>query len=213
MSGGHWGASGGWIDHGLSRFLPANLVSMDESGSRMDSLLRAAQEGGEEAFDQIVTELTPTLWHVARASGLNRPDAEDVVQTAWLSLVSHLDTIRTPAALKSWLLTTTKREAWRVKAVDRRTRPADDEWLTAIPDPGTAAEEYVIIKDEQRALLAAFAALPQRCQELLRMVAFEARPDYDVIAASVGMPRGSVGPTRGRCLDKLRVALNGKGDR
>jgi DNA-directed RNA polymerase specialized sigma24 family protein len=64
--------------------------------------------------------------------------------------------------------------------------------------------------EEQRALWAALRSLDPRCQALLRIVAFVPRPDYDIVAERLGMRRGSVGPTRLRCLDKLRVALGGE---
>jgi RNA polymerase sigma factor (sigma-70 family) len=178
-----------------------------------DRLIRDALDGRLEALDDLVPELTPTLWHVARATGLSRPDAEDVVQTTWLSLVSHLDTIHSPAALTSWLVTTTKREAWRVRAAERKTLPADQEWLAEIADPRAGAEEHIIVKDEQQQLLAAFATLPRRCQDLLRFVACVPRPNYGEVAQVLGVPRGAVGPTRARCLGKLRSALSGEGDR
>jgi RNA polymerase sigma factor (sigma-70 family) len=193
--------------------LTRDHLSEDDRRARMECLVRAAREGSPEAVDELVTELTPLLWHVARATGLSQPDAEDVVQTTWLNLVSHLGEIRTPAALTSWLITTTRREAWRVRAADRKTVPADQDWLTDIPDLAADSEERVIVKDEQRALWAAFSELPSRCQELLRIVAFVPRPDYNVVAQRLDMPRGSIGPTRGRCLEKLRAALDGEGDR
>jgi RNA polymerase sigma factor (sigma-70 family) len=186
-------------------------VSGDDERARMEGLLRDAWDGSQGALDELVSELTPMLWHVARAAGLSQPDAEDVVQTAWLNMVAHRAEIHTPVALKSWLITTTRREAWRVRAAYRKTVPADHDWLTAIPDLAAGSEERVIVKDEQRALWAALRELPPRCQELLRIVAFVPRPDYDVVAETLGMRRGSVGPTRGRCLEKLRSALYGEG--
>jgi RNA polymerase sigma factor (sigma-70 family) len=161
------------------------------------------------ALDELIAELTPVLWQVARATGLGKEDAEDVVQTTWESLISHLDTIREPGALSGWLVTATRREAWRVAAARRKTQPADQEWLGAIADPRESCEDHAVIAEEQRAVWAALRTLPPRCQELLRIVAFVPRPDYDVVAARLGMARGSVGPTRGRCLDKLRLALGG----
>jgi len=160
---------------------------------------------------RLVAECTPMLWHVARATGLSEQDAEDVLQTVWESLLSHLDTIREPGAITTWLVTATRREAWRVAEAGRKTRPADDEWLHAIPDPRADSEEHAVLAEEQRALWAALRTLDARCQELLRIVAFVPRPDYDAVAARLGMTRGSVGPTRGRCLEKLRVALNAEG--
>jgi RNA polymerase sigma factor (sigma-70 family) len=188
-----------------------DLVNADEHRARVESLMRAAQDGSEEAFGELVAELTSTLWHVARATGLSRPDAEDVVQTTWLSLVSHLKTIHTPAALKSWLVTTTRREAWRVRAAELRQLPTDQDWLTTIPDQAAGSEERLVMEQEMRDLHTAFLTLSTRCQELLRIVAFVTRPDYDEVAAKLGMARGSVGPTRGRCLEKLRGVLYPEG--
>lgn len=192
--------------------LPQGKVSEDDRRARVAHLVDRARAGEMEAAAELVTELSPMLWHVARAAGLSVTDAEDVVQTVWMRLMSNLDSIRSPAALTSWLVVTARHEAWHVRAVARRQQPADSEWMVTIPDPGAGAEEDVILKDEQRQLHAALRGLSERCQELLRIVAFVPRPDYDSVAAKLGMPRGSVGPTRSRCLDKLRSALNGKGD-
>ena len=191
--------------------LTANQVSEDDHYARIAGLVNDAKQGRREAVGELVPELSPMLWQVARASGLSSSDAEDVLQSVWLNLLAHLDAIRTPGSLTSWLITTTKREAWRVRAADRRQKPVDQEWLAAIPDAGADSEQRLIMKDEQRELWEALRSLPGRCQKLLRIVAFVPRPDYDDVAARLGMPRGSVGPTRGRCLDKLRSALDGEG--
>jgi RNA polymerase sigma factor (sigma-70 family) len=187
--------------------LPVAEASEDEHRARITSLVNDARAGRREAFDGLITEFTPMLWQVARATGLSRPDAEDVVQTAWLNLLSHLDTIHTPAALTSWLVITTKREAWRVRKAGSRQTPEDPEVLILIPDQADGSEERVILADEHEQLRKAFLTLEPRCQELLRIVAFVPRPDYSEMAARLGMARGSVGPTRGRCLEKLRSAL------
>jgi RNA polymerase sigma factor (sigma-70 family) len=159
------------------------------------------------ALDRLIVELTPVLWQVARAAGLSAHDAQDVVQTSWVSLLAHLDTIREPDAITAWLITTTRREAWKVAAASRRTQPADQDTLAALPDPRENPEESAMLNEEQRALWAALSTLPPHCQELLRIVAFVPRPDYDAVAARLGVPRGSVGPKRRRCLDKLGQAL------
>lgn len=182
-------------------------TSQPDRGERMARLVTAAREGSEDALGQIVTELSPLLWQVARAAGLSAADAEDVLQTVWLRLVSHLDGIRTSSALTAWLVVTTRREAWRVRATARRQLPADQDWLAALPDTEPGGEERAVLDDQRRALWAAIRQLPPRCQELLRIIAFVSRPDYSAVAAELGIPRGSVGPTRGRCLAKLRAAL------
>jgi RNA polymerase sigma factor (sigma-70 family) len=167
----------------------------------------ARGRGAALAVDELVPIHTPMLWQVARAAGLGKQDAEDVVQTVWVSLLSHLDGIRSPEALTAWLVTATRREAWRVAAAGRKTQPADHEWLLAIPDPRADSEERVLLAEQQRTLWAALRTLEPRCQALLRIVAFVARPDYDIVAERLEMRRGSVGPTRLRCLEKLRLAL------
>ncbi|HEX4088928.1 MAG TPA: sigma-70 family RNA polymerase sigma factor [Trebonia sp.] len=169
--------------------------------------------GAALAVDELIPIHSPMLWQVARAAGLGSEDAEDVVQTVWESLLTHLDSIRSPAALTGWLVVATRREAWRVAAARRRLQPADHEWLLEIPDPRADSEQRVVAAEEQRALWDALLSLDQRCQELLRIVAFVPRPDYDLVAERLKMRRGSVGPTRGRCLEKLRAALGGGGDR
>jgi RNA polymerase sigma factor (sigma-70 family) len=180
-----------------------------DRNARIAEMLNAAREGSEDALGQIVTELSPLLWHVARAAGLTASEAEDVVQTVWMRLLSHLDGIRTSAALAGWLVVTTRREAWRVRAAGRRQLPADHDWLAALPDSGPDSEEQVIIDDQRRALWVAIGQLSRRCQELLRIIAFVPRPDYQAVATELGMAVGSIGPTRGRCLAKLRAMLAG----
>ena len=182
-------------------------TSQPDRSARIAGLVNAARAGDEDAFGQIVTELSPMLWQVARAAGLSSSDAEDVVQTTWIRLLTHLSDIHTSGALTAWLVTTTKREAWRVRAEERRRQPIDEDWLDALPDPGPGLEEKVIVDDQRRALWVAIGKLSRRCQELLRIVAFVPRPDYQAVAAELGIPVGSVGPTRGRCLAKLRALL------
>jgi RNA polymerase sigma factor (sigma-70 family) len=182
-------------------------IPHQDRGAWITGLVSAARQGDKDALGQIVADLNPMLWQVARAAGLSRGDAEDVLQTVWMRLLAHLDSIHTSAALTGWLVTTTRREAWRVRAAGRRQLPVEQEMLVALPDHGPSSEEQVIIDDQRRALWCAISRLSPRCQELLRIVAFVPRPDYPAVAARLGMPTGSVGPTRGRCLAKLRGLL------
>jgi len=184
-------------------------ASQPDRSARIAGLVTAARDGSDDALGQIVTELSPLLWQVARAAGLSSGDAEDVLQTVWMRLLAHLDGIRTSTALTAWLVVTTRREAWRVRAAGRRQLPADQDWLGALPDQGPDSEEQVIIDEQRHTLWAAIGKLSPRCQELLRIIAFVPRPDYQAVAAELGMPVGSVGPTRGRCLAKLRALLAG----
>jgi RNA polymerase sigma factor (sigma-70 family) len=175
--------------------------------ARLANLLSAARTGSEDALGQIVNELSPLLWQVARSAGLAQGDAEDVLQTVWMRLITHLDGIHDASALTGWLVTTTKREAWRVRAAGRKQLPADQDVFTDLPDQGPGSEEQVILDDQRKALWVAIGQLSRRCQELLRIIAFAPRADYAAVAAALGMRVGSIGPTRGRCLAKLRALL------
>ena len=182
-------------------------ASQSDRSTRIAGWLAAAREGSEDALGQIVADLSPLLWQVARSAGLSSGDAEDVLQTVWMRMVAHLDDIHDSAALAGWLVTTAKREAWRVRATGRRLLPADADLLAELPDEGPGSEEQVILDDQRHRLWTAIGGLSARCQELLRIVAFASRPDYAAVAAALGMPVGSIGPTRGRCLAKLRALL------
>jgi RNA polymerase sigma factor (sigma-70 family) len=195
------------MDEAMSVAAPPDRSDRSDRTARMADLLDAAKGGSEEALGQITAELSPMLWQVARAAGLGADDAEDVVQTAWERLLSHLADIRVPQALIGWLVVTTKHEAWRIRSSGRRQRPADQEWLTALPDHAAGIEEQILLDEQQRALWRAVGRLSAQCQELLRIVAFIPRPDYQSVSAALGMPVGSIGPTRGRCLEKIRVLL------
>jgi RNA polymerase sigma factor (sigma-70 family) len=174
---------------------------------------RRWREGEHAALDDLVRSLTPVLWHVVRAYGLEKEQAEDVVQTAWLTLVRRHETIADPQAVAAWLTTTARREAWRVSRVSSRAVPLGDEVIEARVPHQKDAESEVVTNDEQDRLWAHVSQLSPRCQRLMRIVAFDDRPDYAGIAQELGMPIGSIGPTRGRCLDKLKHLLTKDGDR
>jgi len=163
---------------------------------------------GEPAgLDDLVAVMTPVLWHVVRAYRLPTEAAEDVIQTTWLALVRRRTAITDPVAIGGWLTTTARREAWRVAQGSARMTPTADEQLEPQVPTQRSAEADALEHDDDNRLWAAVDELPERCRRLLRVVAFENRPDYATLAADLGMPVGSIGPTRGRCLAKLRVAL------
>jgi RNA polymerase sigma factor (sigma-70 family) len=130
-----------------------------------------------------------------------------VVQTAWMELLRRLADIHSPQALTAWLVTTTRRESWRVRERGRRDRHEEPEVLESLPDKGFDPADQVVLDQRDAALWAHVRQLPLRCRQLLTVVAQVARPDYSVIAEALGMPHGSIGPTRGRCLAKLRRLL------
>lgn len=178
---------------------------------RAASLFLRWRDGDARAMDELVRLMTPLLWHVVRAYGLDPALAEDVVQTTWLTLVRRHETITEPQAVSGWLTMVARREAWRVGKLQRRADPTETENLEFHLPAQESAEHTAATDDESRRLWIAVAQLNDRCQRLLRIVAFEERPDYARIAQDMAMPIGSIGPTRQRCLGKLRALLEGDG--
>ncbi|WP_243073920.1 RNA polymerase sigma factor [Microbacterium sp. SS28] len=169
------------------------------------------REGDDRAMDELVRLMTPALWHIVRSYGLEAALAQDVVQTTWLTLVRRHSSIVDPLAVSGWLTMCARREAWRVGKQHRLARPTDVEVLEPQLPVHESAEQTATADDERRRLWSAVGRLDERCRHLLRIVAFDDRPDYARIAEDLGMPVGSIGPTRQRCLAKLRAELEGDG--
>jgi RNA polymerase sigma factor (sigma-70 family) len=169
---------------------------------------RAWRAGEPTALDDLVRTLSPVLWHVVRAYGLEREQAEDVVQTTWLTLVRRHESIADAQAVASWMITAARREAWRLAKAAARTTPVLDEVIERRVPSQRSADVEVVRADEHERLWQCVLQLDARCQRLLRIVAFEERPDYAGIAKDMDMPVGSIGPTRGRCLTKLKGLLS-----
>jgi RNA polymerase sigma factor (sigma-70 family) len=178
---------------------------------RHAACLVAARSGDRKALDALVIDLNPLVWHVARGQGLDRTVAEDVVQTVWLTLLRNLDTVAEPKALARWLITTTRREATRSRNVMDRVEPLADETAERLVSEDGLPEDELLRSDRDRALWHAFAKLGQKCQELLRLTVLAGRVEYAAVAEALRMPRGSIGPTRGRCIATLRGFLTTEG--
>ena len=175
--------------------------------SRAARLFAAFQAGDQSTMSDLVGLLTPILWHTVRAQRLDHQSAEDVIQATWLALVRSADSISQPQAVLQWLLVTARREAWRVTKRDDRAQPTDFDGEDLTTSPDEVPEDLVLRHDDDVRLWQHIAQLPERCRALLRVIAFADRPDYAAVAQSLGMPIGSIGPTRGRCLAKLRLQL------
>ena len=177
--------------------------------TRAATAFRAYRDGDPSGMSRLVDEVSPLLWSVARQQGVSRPCAEDVVQNTWLKLVEHAPSIADPQSVLKWLITTAKRDAWTACHRARREEPgtAEDVRERESDERSPSPEGAVLAADEGSLLWTHFQALPERCRTLLRTIAFADRPDYAHVAEALGMPVGSIGPTRGRCLAKLRTAL------
>ena len=168
-------------------------------------LVTRARAGDQQAWNALVERYAPLVWSICRRYQLGGADASDVGQNVWLHLVDQLGNIRDPAALPGWLATTTRRECGLVLCA-RRSPPAV-QVLDAenIPDQHTGlAEHELLVAERHAALREAFTDLPSRCQRLIGMLTEDPPVPYAKISAELGIPIGSIGPTRRRCLDELR---------
>src|SRR3954447_74561 len=167
---------------------------MDVSG-----LVRAAAGGDQGAWDALVARYVGLVWATARSYRLEDADASDVVQTTWLRLVEHLERLRDPSAVGSWLATTARNEALRVIRVRSREVATDD-----IDEPADESppDRALLAGERDVAARAAFAPLRDRSQALLRLLSMDEAPSYEEISAALDMPVGAIGPTRSRCLEQ-----------
>lgn len=184
---------------------PAQAVAAVDYDRRAQLYL-AARAGDKKAQRVLVEELNVLLWRAARRTGLDRESAADAVQTAWLRLWRPSTELNSPRTLTKWLLTTVTREAWRMIGKAKREIAADPlDFQEPVIDDGMA--DGLVRDADHAAVRRAFLAQSQQCRRLLTYVATVDRPDYDDIAEAMEMKRGSIGPTRGRCLNKMRKAL------
>ena len=167
------------------------------------ALVTRARHGETQAWDDLVDRYAPLMWSICRRHRLGRADAEDVAQSVWMRLAGQLASLRDPAALPGWLATTTRRECGRVRRAARnqeapRHRPD-------IPDMTTGAAEAELLSAECHAALRdALTRLPPGSRQLITLLIADPPVPYAEISARLGIPVGSIGPSRGRCLDKLR---------
>jgi RNA polymerase sigma factor (sigma-70 family) len=181
---------------------------MTDTFSATATLLARAAQGDQRAWNALVDEHSRLLWSVARSFRLDSADANDVVQTTWLRLLEHLDRIEDPSRLVGWLVTTARREAMRVLRRSGRERPVVEDTVLDRPDDGPPVDSRLLQDERNRALWDAFSRLNEKCRQLLR-VAVTHPQAYDEISEALGMPIGSIGPTRRRCLTQLRALLEG----
>jgi RNA polymerase sigma factor (sigma-70 family) len=176
------------------------------AGEPVGPLVAGAAAGDQAAWDALVERYSPLVWSVTRGVGLGRADAADVFQTTWLRLVEHLGRVREPERLAGWLAVTARHEAYRTLRRAGRALPTDDEHAfdAVVDDPPDRA---LLVAERDREVWAAFRLVPARCQALLRLLVTEPPVSYQEIGDLLDMPIGSIGPTRARCLDKLRDAL------
>jgi RNA polymerase sigma factor (sigma-70 family) len=182
--------------------------ALTEDGERICALVRDASAGDEQAWSQLVARYDRLVRHVVRAHGIDVSTSEDIVQVTWCRLVQNLERVRQPERLGAWLARTARNECLHVLRSWGRETPVDQDALRSlIHDAADEAEEDIDAAGLEEVVMRAFHTLDDEQRGLLRLVLLtEPKPSYEQIGAALGRPVGSIGPTLGRCIDKLRRA-------
>lgn len=194
-------------------------AAMPDLAKRDDRLLIAACLAGDHAaWETLISRYQRLIYSIPVKSGLTPDDAADIFQSVCLKLYEKLATLRDHEKISSWLITTTTRECWRLSARNRRDAQSsasgdddDSDPLGDIPAAGPLADEQREMLERQHAVRQAVESLTERCRELLTMLFYQTEESsYADIARRMEMPAPSIGPTRARCLEKLKKLLQGK---
>lgn len=172
------------------------------------ALVRRAADGDHEAWERLVDQFARLIWSITMEFKLVESDAADVVQTTWLRLLEHIDRIQYPDRVGSWLAATARNECLRSLAARKRVVLGhDDTDLDHAAAGAPEIDERLLADERDQVVRDALSALPRRWQRLLEMLMADPPVPYTEISDQLGLPIGSIGPTRGRCLAQLRVLL------
>ena len=176
--------------------------------AEVSALVVAAAAGDRTAWAALVELFGGLIWNVARGHRLSEGDAADVSQTTWLRLLEHIDRLEDPSRVGAWLATTARRECLRILALaGRQTLVGDTSFLDLRFADDAELDAELLALEQQDRVRAALERLPARCAQLLRVLMDQDVPNYQRVAELMDMPIGSIGPTRARCLVKLRAIL------
>jgi RNA polymerase sigma factor (sigma-70 family) len=192
----------------LSQPAPSSEALVPITPEDAGELVERVRNGDQRAWNALVDAYVGLVWAIARNHRLNAGDAADVSQSTWLRLVENIDRIDDPRRVGAWLATTARRECLRVLRLSGRQVLVEEESELDRRSPNEVPLDTVLLREEEAEMVrSAFALLPERCQQLLRLLMVDEPPSYEELSAALGMPIGSIGPTRGRCLEKLRVLM------
>ncbi len=178
--------------------------TIEPGAESIAALTSACRAGDAEAWEQLLDRYERLVYAVARREGLSAEDAADVTQTTFEALLGQLDRIRDDEQIASWLMTVARRQTWRVRNERRRQVPDSD--VAGEPHPTTI--DPIADHSTHLWIYDGLTKLDRRCRDLLTALYFDPEgPSYEQVAARLGRPLGSIGPTRARCLVRLRAIL------
>jgi RNA polymerase sigma factor (sigma-70 family) len=182
----------------------ATPPARDDDSVALAATVRRAAVGNQDAWNEIVDRFAGMVWAIARSHRLDDATAADVSQATWLRLVEHLDSVQQPERLGAWLATTARRESLRVIRMAGRQVPTGDDFTLLEAPRSDAVDAPIHRKGQDEVLRAVVAQLPCRDQRLLGLLFADVPLSYKEIAEELEVPIGSIGPTRARCLERVR---------
>lgn len=184
------------------------MVERDLSALDVAQLVRHAARGEQWAWERLVDQYGRLVWAMTRDFKLVESDAADVVQATWLRLFEHIDRLEYPARVGSWLATTARHECLRHLAARKKiVLVQDDAAITGVVAHEPEVNERLLADERAQSVREALTRLPLQWQRMLELLMADPPASYAEISDELGLPVGSIGPTRGRCLARLRVLL------
>jgi RNA polymerase sigma factor (sigma-70 family) len=202
-------------DHSMITQAAYSYVVSSQNQATDESLVLACRQGEAEAWEALINRYQRLIYTIPRRAGLDEDQAAEVFQRTFARLLENLNHIRQPDCIHAWLVTTARRETLQIirqrntesllSYTDNNDNRLHDE---SIPDHNPLPNEMLERLEEQDLIRAAIASMDERSRDLLTLLYYHPQPlSYAEIAALLDIPEGSVGPTRARCLDKLRRLL------
>ena len=188
----------------------AMTATLERNPGKLDvaALVRHAAEGDLQAWERLVDQFARLIWSITVEFKLGESDAADVAQTTWLRLLEHIDRLEYPDRVGSWLAATARHECLRNLAAHKRVVLGhDEEDLSGVAAREPEVDARLLADERAQVVREALTRLPRRWQQLLEMLMADPPASYAEISDQLGLPVGSIGPTRGRCLARLRVLL------
>lgn len=174
----------------------------------IEAVVRRAASGDLRAWNRLVEQYSRLIWSITAEFRLTETDAADVVQTTWLRFLEHIEDITQPSRVGSWLAVTARHECLRSLAARKRVVLGHDvEDIARVIPQGPEIDERLLANETAKVVREALALLPRQWQRLLELLMADPPASYAEISDQLGLPVGSIGPTRGRCLAKLRLLL------
>jgi RNA polymerase sigma factor (sigma-70 family) len=191
----------------VEKLTSADVGNLEPDRSDMAAVVRRAADGDMRAWDRLVDQYGRLIWSIPVQFKLEESDAADVVQTTWMRFIEHIDRIEQPDRVGSWLAATARNECLRHMAARKRLVLVHEDQEFDGADHGPEVDEALLAAERAQVVRDALAHLPSQWQQLLELLMADPPVTYAEISDQLGLPVGSIGPTRGRCLAKLRTLL------